>query len=90
MFLRETGKRRQYERQRRMKASTSQLAAEQQRSSTLLLNMLPASIVKQLTVRTQHNDAFSLTPPPSYPSPISHPCRRAHWLLPGLVGCGLI
>jgi hypothetical protein len=69
MFLRETGKRRQYERQRRMKASTSQLAAEQQRSSTLLLNMLPASIVKQLTVRTQHNDAFSLTLPLPIPPP---------------------
>ncbi len=48
MFLRESSKRRQFERQRRMKAQTRKLQAEQYRSSSLLLNMLPYSIVKQL------------------------------------------
>ena len=52
MFLRENSKRRQFERQRRMRAQTRRLQAEQHRSSSLLLNMLPASIVRQLTVRS--------------------------------------
>jgi hypothetical protein len=78
MFLRETSKRRQFERHRRIKASTSQLVAEQHRSSALLLKMLPATIVKQLTVRaglaypTFHASA---------PFPSSSPCPSPNIIL---------
>ena len=51
VFAREISQRRQCERQRRAVLQKQQLEVEERRSMALLANMLPLSIVKQLTVR---------------------------------------
>ena len=54
MYLRESSKRQQFERYRRMLAQTKSLQTEQDRSTVMLLNILPATIVKKLAVRVRH------------------------------------
>ena len=44
-----------------MKAQTRRLQAEQRRSSSLLLNMLPVTIVKQLTVSVLCHNNYATT-----------------------------